>query len=157
MIEHINAQSLMGSMDEIKLLMKESSIDILCISEAWLIPSVPDHIVNIHGYRIFRCENGRGGGAFTYVRDDLSATAINLSVPKQAGVKDVWVTVQCRKLPSVIVGCMYRHPNTPNVVLDNTQDVLRTICMKDKAVYVLGDFNDNMFANNNKINNIIKK
>ncbi len=27
---------------------------------------------------------------------------------------------------------------------------------ENKAVYVLGDLNDNLFANNNKINNIIK-
>ncbi len=81
---------------------------------------------------------------------------INLSVPKQAGVEDVWVTVQCPKLPSIIIGCTYRHPNTLSVVFEYIQDVLKTICMKNKAVYVLGDFNDNLFANNNEINNVIK-
>ncbi len=52
---------------------------------------------------------------------------------------------------------MYRHPNTPSVVFDYIQAVLRTICMKNKTVYVLGDFNDNLFASNNKMNNIINK
>ncbi len=50
---------------------------------------VPDHILNIHGYKIFRCDNGRGVGVCIYVREDLSATEINeinLSVPKKAGV-----------------------------------------------------------------------
>ncbi len=89
-----------------------------------------DHLINIHGYKIFRCDNGRGWGACIYVRDDLSATVINLSVPKQTGVEDVRVTVQCRELPSIIVGFIYRHPNILSVVFDYTQDVLRTICMK---------------------------
>ena len=80
---------MMGSMDEIKLLMNERNADILCISESWLLPSVSDHLVNIHGYKIFRCDGGRGGGVCIYVRDDLSATVMNLSVPKQAGVEDV--------------------------------------------------------------------
>ncbi len=131
MIEHINAQSLMGSMDEIKLLMNGRNIDILCITESWLLLCVPDHLVNIHGYKFFRCYNERGGGICIYVKDDLPATLINLSVPKRAGVEDVWITVQCRKLPSIIIGCMYRHPNTPSVVFDYIQDVLRTICIKE--------------------------
>ncbi len=89
MIEYLNAQSLMSSMDEIKLLVNERNTDILCISESWLLSSVPDHFVNIHGYKIFRCDGGRGGGACIYVRDDLSATVMNVSVPKQAGIEDV--------------------------------------------------------------------
>ncbi len=49
---------------------------------------------------------------------------------------------------------MYRHPNTPSVVFECIQDVLNTICMKNKTVYALGDFNDNLLANNNKMNTI---
>ncbi len=45
---------------------------------------------------------------------------------------------------------MHRHPYTctPAVVFDHIQVVLKTVCMKNMAVYVLGDFNDNLFANN---------
>ncbi len=33
-VEHINAQSVLGNMDEIMLLVKIRSIDILCVSES---------------------------------------------------------------------------------------------------------------------------
>lgn len=110
-------------MDEVKLLMNERSVDILYISELWLLHCVPDHLVNINYYKIFRFDNERDWGACIYVRDDLSATVINLCVPKHAGVEDVWVTIQCHKLPSSIIGSMYSHPNTQSVVPHYIQDI----------------------------------
>ena len=46
-IEYINAQSLQGHMDEIKLLIDDRNIDILCITETWLLPSVENRFINI--------------------------------------------------------------------------------------------------------------
>ena len=48
-VEHINAQSLLEGMDEILLLTKYRNIDILCVSESWLLPDIPD--VNIQVIR----------------------------------------------------------------------------------------------------------
>ncbi len=54
-IEHINAQSLQASFDEVKFLVSERNIDILCVSETWLLPHTPNAYVNIPNYKIFRC------------------------------------------------------------------------------------------------------
>ena len=155
-VEHVNAQSLLSSMDEIVLLMKDRDIDILCVSESWLLPNVPDDFVDIPGYKIFRCDGGRGGGVCIYVKDVLSANVINLRVPKQEGIEDMWVTVQCRKLPAIVIGCMYRHPKAPVAAFDYMQDIFRLISLKNKAIFILGDFNDNLLASNNKMTKIIK-
>ncbi len=40
-IEHLNAQSLQGNLEEIKQLMNERDVDILCVSETWLSPCTP--------------------------------------------------------------------------------------------------------------------
>ena len=53
-IEHINAQSLLHNFDEIKLLVMERNIDILCIRETWLHSHTPDALVYITNYNIFR-------------------------------------------------------------------------------------------------------
>ena len=37
-IEHINSQSVQGHIEEIKMLIEDRSIDILCISKTWLLP-----------------------------------------------------------------------------------------------------------------------
>ena len=41
-IKHINAQSLITKLDEIKLLIENEDLDILCISETWLQPNILD-------------------------------------------------------------------------------------------------------------------
>ena len=46
LIEHINAQSLIPKLDEIKLLIEIEDIDILYISETWLRPNILDENFN---------------------------------------------------------------------------------------------------------------
>ncbi len=43
----------------------------ICVSETWLLPHIPYSYVHISGYRVFRCNNGQGGGACVYVKDSL--------------------------------------------------------------------------------------
>ncbi len=74
-IEHINAQSLQANYDEVKFLVSERNINILCVSEPWLLPHTPDEYVNIHNY-------GRGAGACIYVNDSLNPIPVALNNPK---------------------------------------------------------------------------
>ncbi len=144
------------NINEVELLTKEKNIDILCISESWLLPHTPDTFVNLPNYNIFRCDRGSGGDVCIYVKDILSANVIDLNIPRQTGIEDIWVTVQCRKLPGIVIGCIYRHLKAPVATFDYIQDVLRVACMRKKASFILGDFNNNLFANDNKLNKIIK-
>ena len=109
--------------------MEERNTDILCVSESWLMPNSPNDFVKIPGYKIFRRDGGRGGGACIYVKDFLVINMINLDVPRQEGVEDVWVTVQCRKLPSFIIGCVYRHPKAPVISFNYIQDIFKLIVL----------------------------
>ena len=56
-IKHINAQSLIPKLDEIKLLLENEDLDILCISETWLQPNIPDELISIKNYYVFRNDN----------------------------------------------------------------------------------------------------
>lgn len=155
-IEHVNAQSLLGNMDVIRLLVEERNTDVLCVSESWLAPNSTDDFVKLPGYKIFRRDGGRGGGVCIYVKDILTTNVINFNAPRQEGVEDLWVTVQCRKLPSIIVGCVYRHPKAPVTSFNYIQDTFKMIVLKNKALYVLGDFNDNLLDKDNKMSRLIK-
>ena len=139
-----------------KLLLTERDIDVLCVSETWLLPSIPDDFVNISMYRMFRCDNGRGGGVCVYVKNSLCTNVIKLDIPRVDGVEDVWVTVQCRKLPAIIVGCVYRHPKALVTSYDYIEEVFKMICLRNKKVFILGDFNDNILDKGNKLSKIIK-
>lgn len=110
--------------------MEDRNTDVLCISESWILPNLPDNFVMIPGYKIFRCDSRRGGGVCVYVKDILTVNVINLNAPKQVGIEDVWITVQCRKLPAVIIGCVYRHPKAPVVSFDYIQEIFKTLFKK---------------------------
>ena len=155
-IEHVNAQSLLSSLDEVKLLLTDRNIDVLCISETWLHANTPDGYVDIQGYKIFRRDNGRGGGVCLYVISSLNPSIITPGVPEQVGVEDVWVQVQCRKLPSMIIGCVYRHPKALTSSFDYMQEVFKVVCLRGKSVFIMGDFNDNMLVKGNRMSKIIR-
>ena len=61
-------------------------------------------------FNVYRCDYRRGGGTLIYVRNDLKVNRISADAEKANGVEDVWISIQHKKLPSLIVGCVYRHP-----------------------------------------------
>ncbi len=75
------------------MLVRDRKVDVLCISESWLVPNLRDIFVMIQSYKIFRYDGGRGGGVCAYEKDVLTANVIDPNVPKQEGVKDVWLTI----------------------------------------------------------------
>ena len=82
-IEHINAQSVMGHLDEIVSLVNDRNIDVLCVSETWLTPIILDKYVNIPNYNIYRHDLKPGGGVCIYVRSDVKVTKIELKVERK--------------------------------------------------------------------------
>ncbi len=66
------------------------------------------------------------------------------------GIEDVCVTVQCRKLSAIIIGCMYRHPKASATTCEYIEDVFRLISTKNKTCFILEDFNDYLLVSNGK-------
>ena len=130
-------------------------MDVLCISETWLCKDFPDDYIDIPEYKVYRCDKGRGGGACIYVRDVYKVVPIATDIVRAQGVEDVWVTVQSSKFPSVIIGCLYRHPKSRSETYDYITDVIRHFSLKGKPFYILGDFNDNVLCDNSKMKQII--
>ncbi len=96
-IEHINARSLLATISEIRLLAINRNIDILCISETWLLPHTPDSYIHIRDYGVYRCDKNHGGGVCVYVKNCLATNVITSNADSPNGVEDVWLSNQCRK------------------------------------------------------------
>lgn len=152
----MNAQSLMSHKDEIEHLVQENNVDILCLTETWISPHMSNYFVNIPNLKIFRRDHGRGGGVCIFIRDDLKVTEVTNPIEKIDGVEDVWVTVQCRKLPSFIVGCIYRHPKASVATFDYILESFRNMSMRNKPLFILGDFNDNLLNIENHMGKIVR-
>ncbi len=102
----------------------------------------------------------------THVHNTLNSPVIEPDVERQTGVEDVWAKIQCRKLLAIIIGCVYRHYDALVTSFDYIQYVCRTVCSRDKSVFFLDDFHDDMMTtgniiskilNNNKLTQIIDK
>ncbi|XP_037792643.1 uncharacterized protein LOC119587991 [Penaeus monodon] len=154
-VEHINAQSLLSKTNDVELLVQEREIDVLCISETWLTNDLEDKYVCFSNYNIYRQDKGRGGGVAIYVRDNLKVNPLNLTASKIDGVEDLWLSIQCRKLPSVIIGCIYRHPHASAESFKYLLDIFREISLRNKPIIVLGDLNENLLQKDNRLSKVI--
>ena len=103
-IKYINAQSLIPRLDEIKLLIENEDLDILCISETWLQPKILNDLISIKNYNVFRNDNplnSRGSGACIYVKNIFTCKKydnieITYGEPSK-GIEDVFVSIQVRR------------------------------------------------------------
>ena len=154
-IEHINAQSLQGHMEEIRFLVDDRKVDVLCISETWLTPLVENRFVNIPNFNIFRQDTGRGGGVCLYVKDSFKSSQIHVNFPKIEGVEHIWVNIQSCKFPSFIVGTIYRHPHALVDSFEHISDILKEILVRNKPMFIFGDVNDDLLGVNSKISRIL--
>ncbi len=154
-IEHLNAQSILSNKAELEILMNERNPDILCVTETWLTNDTNDAYIDMPDYNVYRCDKGRGGGACIYVKSTLEVNEVKFDVVRPQGIEDVWLSVQSCKFPSVVVGCVYRHPKAHVETFDYISDVLTLVCLKNKPSYILGDFNDDLFCSTSKMNKII--
>ena len=154
-IEHINARSLKGCLDEVKMLLKERCIDVLCVSETALF-GYPSRFISIEGYKLFRCDIGSAGGTCMYVRNELTSSQIYFNIPACVGVEDTWVQIQYRKLPSIIVGVVYRHPKSPIETFTYLSDIFHQALLKNKALFILGDLNDDLLCPEAKLKQVIR-
>ena len=66
-----NVRSLAPKMDEISYFMLHNHVDLAFITETWLRESIPDSIIHIPGYTVFRRDSGirdNHGGVCIYVQ-----------------------------------------------------------------------------------------
>ena len=58
------------------MLIKDSNIDVLAISETWLSNIIPDSFVNINGYKLYRKDrlNKTGGGVAIFIKENINHT-----------------------------------------------------------------------------------
>ncbi|XP_024874329.1 uncharacterized protein LOC112456176 [Temnothorax curvispinosus] len=78
---HVNCQSLFAHLDEFRAHFVDSEYHIICMSETWLKPSIPNRMVFLQGYNVFRRDRmGKtGGGVAFYLRGNAHARILRQS------------------------------------------------------------------------------
>ena len=99
---------------------------------------------------MFREDHGRGGGVCLYVKSHLKVSELSSGLQKVEGIESKWVSVQHRKLPSIIIGCIYRHPKALVTTFDYISESFKNMVLRNKPMFVFGDFNCDLLKNESK-------
>ena len=128
-IASLNINSLLSYIDELRVFMSSSKVDILHINESKLDSTVRDDEVYIPGFEIVRKDrkiNGRkGGGVCTYVRTNLNyriRNGLNNDL-----LECLFVEISKPRSTPFLVGTWYRPPSSPPNLFSEFENVIAKI------------------------------
>ena len=134
----INVRSLLPKIEEIRILLSTTSMDLLCVCETWLDDSIGDSEIAVQGYSVIRKDRNRhGGGVLVFIKDGIKFNSI--SCIKIADIEAVFleITSRCR----LVVGSLYRPPSAPSSYFDAILDCIEEIRLNHDELILMGDLN----------------
>jgi hypothetical protein len=139
---YFNARSIVNKLAALEILIKDENIDILGITDTWLVENITDNEISFNGFSIFRCDRNdpvkeRGGGVILYIKNELNPCQIpDISV--SSFQESIWCSIKFMN-NNINIGVVYRAGDSSewnDEILYNLIDTLY-----DKRTLVLGDFN----------------
>ena len=152
---HLNVRSIIKEMDQIKLQLLNSSIDIFTISETWLKPHLQTQLVELDGFKVYRLDRctktlkkgmKRGGGLLTYVHNKHSTYCEPLTALDKSdkNIEVQWVLLHRPHCKDVVTCNIYRPPNGDlQKALVYFEECISSLNMSKVNVFILGDMNVN--------------
>ena len=138
--------SLPSHIDELRVFISCSKVDVLIINESKLDSTIHDNELYLPGFEVVRRDrrvNGRkGGGVCIYPstnlnfrirgdlnNDNLECLFVEISMPRNTGF---------------VVGTWYRPPGSPIELFNEFEKLIDKIDAENKELYLLGDVNCNL-------------
>ena len=145
-VVHLNIRSVIYKIDQIRMMISQAKIDVLCLSESWLNPNITDSELSIEGYKRFRKDRTlkKGGGILIYIKDSISYDPIETQViPTNENVESGWIQLNLKFTKPILLGTIYKPPQTPvGQTLKTLTDILSKIQPTvPHEIYIIGDFN----------------
>lgn len=156
---HINSNSLVPHVPEIKYLAQKFSPHLIAVSETWCTDRVPDTLIDLEHYVILRNDRGlinldsnkdtMGGGVALFVHKSLTfsfTSTIRSKVSKIGEVEFLIQKLHNRSGSSLVVAVVYRPPSGDS--LDEFFAILREATRSVENVIVAGDLNARLEKSN---------
>ena len=58
---HLNVRSILKEIDQLRVLLFDSEVDVLTFSETWLKPHISSELLELEGYHLYRVDRAVGG------------------------------------------------------------------------------------------------
>ncbi|KMQ82604.1 hypothetical protein RF55_22416, partial [Lasius niger] len=145
---HVNCQSLLAHFDEFRYFFSDAGYHVICMSETWLKPSVPDAMANLPGYMLLRCDRREraGGGVGIYISDALSVSVLKYSDSSsssgESGPEFIIVDVWLDGFSRLLLASVYRPPNIGH--LQDFFNLFMELQINYRHSIIMGDFNADM-------------
>lgn len=141
---HMNVCSIFPKLDNLRKIVLNTGLHVICVSETWLNDTHTDQMVSLPGYNLVRndrsrADKARGGGVAIYIRGDLSYSICHEST-KGDPLECIFVKVHASH-ECFLVGCVYNPPD-----FRGTFHKLGNILNNSRCenIIVTGDFNINI-------------
>lgn len=142
----LNINSLLKHIDEIRIILANSSFDILAINESKIDDLIPDTEINILGYNLIRNDRNRaGGGVVLYIRDSIPYTERRDLIPDR--LEMICIEVNRPHSKSFLVSTWYRPPNSDMELLDECDLFFSKCDSENKELLLAGDLNCDVIKN----------
>ena len=153
---HLNVRSLPKKIDQIRLMMHDSNLDVLTFSETWLKSHLNTKIVELEGYKSFRPDRAtgkhrtrshtqkRGGGLLTYVHDKHAASSESLDMMNISNehIEVQWIHIHRPECKDVVICNVYRPPTGELVkAINYLDDCLKLLIVVSQIFFIIGDMN----------------
>ena len=150
-VAHINVNGLFYKLHEIKLLLQETRLDVLAITETHLHKHIENDQLEIEGYGIARKDRQNSennwGGCLIYFAEDLNAFERE-DLNKQFTVEAVWIEIIIAS-QRLLIRAIYRQPDDLTF-FGKFQNDLDQVWEKRNNILLLEDFNSDLnFRNQN--------
>ena len=137
-ILYLNAQSIVGKVDELASSASEIDPDLILVVESWCNSNISDAFLSIPGYEMQQdlrldredTEGGRGGGLLVYTKNGIKILSCDKVVNFHQYCKFL--------LNDITVYLIYRPPSGGAVSID---DLTALISAAEKRCILIGDFN----------------
>ena len=138
---HINVNSLLPKIEEIRFIAKKSKATVIGISETKLDETIFDAESYIEGYSIVQCDRDRkGGGVACYIKHDICFSTKNIL---SKNIEVIFVDLLLPRIKRISVDIVYRPPEDTNFF----SIICRNFKFFKHVIIVLGDMNINILKN----------
>ncbi|CAL4086760.1 unnamed protein product [Meganyctiphanes norvegica] len=145
---NLNARSLTGKMEELREMVREIKPHIIGVTETWGKEEINDAYFKMENYILYRNDRvgKKGGGTMLYISNQLGQRECNTLNRPLNGISfdsSTWCWVSPTKGKKILVGSIYRSPNSSSV---NDNHMLRQLELANNVagrnrLLLMGDFN----------------
>ena len=144
-IASLNIGSLVKHIDQLRINMKNQTVDILAINETRLDDTINDSEIEISNYTLTRRDRSRhGGGVAIYVRNPIQFKLRNDL--RDDDLELLCIEINKSKTKPFLKSTWYRPPNASVELFEKFNCILTKIESLHLESTIIGDFNCNVLA-----------